>query len=237
MALKKKITKKNYDDLEDSIKALYKEKGDDYILDLEGSDNDDAIDELRRAKEREAQEAKDLRAKLRAAEKKLEDIGGDDARKRGDIEALEKSWKEKYERREQELNDTIGKKDGYIRQMLVQERAENLAQKISNAPGLMKRVLQDRLAVDMEGDTPSLKVLDKDGKPSAATLDDLEKEIVADKEFATIVIGSKASGGGAGTDASQGKSGANPNSGNNAVDFSKMTPQQHAEHLKAAKQQ
>lgn len=237
MALKKKINKKTYDELEDSIKALYKEKGDDYILDLEGGDNEDAIDELRRAKEREAQEAKDLRKKLKDAETKLAEIGGDDARKRGDIEALEKSWKEKYERREQELLSDIEKRNGFIKQTLKEERAANLAQKISNAPGLMKRVLQDRLTVDMDGDTPALKVLDKDGKPSAATLDDLEKEIVADKEFATIVIGSKASGGGAGTDASQGKSGANPNSGNNAVDFSKMTPQEHAEHLKAMKQQ
>lgn len=237
MALKKKINKEAYDKLDDGIKELYNEKDGEYILDVEGKDNEDAIDELRRAKEREAQEAKDLRKKLKETETKLAEIGGDDARKRGDIEALEKSWKEKYERREQELMQDIEKRNGFIQQTLKEERATNLAQKISNAPGLMKRVLQDRLTVDMDGDTPTLKVLDKEGKPSAATLADLEKEIVADKEFATIVIGSKASGGGAGTDASQGTSGAGPNSGKQTVDYSKMTPQEHAEHLKAMKQQ
>jgi hypothetical protein len=41
-------------------------------------------------------------------------------------------------------------------------------------------------------------VLGPDGKPSAATLDELKAEFVANEAFAPIIAGSKASGGGAG---------------------------------------
>lgn len=233
--LKKKINKAAYDELDDGIKSLYKQKGDDYFLDVEGS-NDDDVDALRRARDREAQEAKELRTRLRDAEQKLQDLGGDDARKRADVEALDKSWKEKYEKRERELLEGSTKKDELIKRMMAEDRAEALANKISNAPTLMKRVIRDRLHVDMDGDQPTLKVLDKDGKPSALTVEDLEKEIVADKEFATIIIGSKASGGGAGTGDLPGKSSASPNSGQQ-TDFAKMSPQEHAAYLKQQKEQ
>lgn len=236
MALKKKLTKNAYDNADEAVKLLYKESNGSYVLDLEGDDDND-VDELRRAKDRETQAARDLRKQLKEAQEQLAELNGNDARKRGDVEALEKSWKEKLERREQELSQTLAKKDGFIKQMLVQDRAEALATKISNAPALMRRVIQERLLVELDGDEPQLRVLDKDGKPSAMTLADLEKEMVANPEYAPIVIGSKATGGGAGTGSRQGSSGADPNGTGNAVDVAAMTPEQHVARLRAAREQ
>lgn len=231
--LKRKITKKAFDALDDAIKALYKESGNDYVLDVEADPNAENVDELRRAKEREANDAKELRKKLRDAEAQLEALDNDDARKRGDIEAIEKSWKDKLEKKERELNEQLTTKDTFIKDVLVQDKAENLATKISTVPNVMKRVIQERLHVDMAGDKPLLRVLDLEGKPSALSLADLEKEIVANPEYAPIIIGSKASGGSAGTGARQGKSGAIPPT--EKVDYAKMTPQEHAENLKQRK--
>jgi hypothetical protein len=40
-------------------------------------------------------------------------------------------------------------------------------------------------------------VKDSEGKPSALTVDELKKEIMADAAFAPLIVGSKATGGGA----------------------------------------
>jgi hypothetical protein len=234
MALKKKITKTAFEKLDDGIKAFYKEADDGYHLDIEDDKSNDDIAKLERAKDREAAAAKELREKNRELEEKLASFTNDDARKRGDIEALEKSWKDKLDKRERELNEKLVAKDAFIKDVLVQDKAENLATKISTVPNVMKRVIQDRLHVDMSGDKPVLRVLDTDGKASALSLADLEKEIVANAEYAPIIIGSKASGGGAGTDARRGKSGAIPPT-DEKVDYAKLTPQEHAELLKQRK--
>ena len=43
-----------------------------------------------------------------------------------------------------------------------------------------------------------VRILDKDGKPSASNLDDLKKEVLGMKALAPLLSGSKASGSGAG---------------------------------------
>jgi len=58
--------------------------------------------------------------------------------------------------------------------------------------------IRSRLAVDYVDGNPITRVLGPDGKPSAATLDELKAEFVANEAFAPIIAGSKASGGGAG---------------------------------------
>lgn len=42
-----------------------------------------------------------------------------------------------------------------------------------------------------------VRILDKDGKPSALNMDDLKKEVLGSKALAPLLSGSKASGGGA----------------------------------------
>lgn len=235
MALKYKINKEAYDALNDDMKSEYKKKGNEYYLDVEGEGllTEDDVAELRRAKDREAQAAADARKDLREMRERLEALEGDDARKRGDIDALERSWKEKYETRENELNGIIDVKNQFIHRTLVKSTAENLATKISTAPKLMAKAIEERLTVEMNGNDTVLRVLDKDGKASALSVDDLERELLADKDYSAIIVASKASGGGAGTDAPRGTSGAAPQT----VDVAKMTPEQHAAHIKQQREQ
>lgn len=194
MALKKKLDKAAYEKLSDVLKAEYKEDGDDYVLDVEGGDD---AGELRRANERLKQEKKDLAAKAKDAQEKLDALGDDDARKRGDVVTLEKSWGEKLKQETDKRDAVIAKQKAHIQRQLVDNVAAKIAGDISDAPALLIPHIKSRLSADFDGDEPVTRVLDATGKPSAFTVDDLKKEISTDKTFAVIIRGSKSSGSGA----------------------------------------
>lgn len=202
MAIKAKISAAEYDKLSDDMKSAYKKDGDNYVLDADGMD-DPA--ELRRARDREKEAARVAReeadaAKKRAdeAEAKLSEGETTDARKKGDIAALEKSWKDKADKIEADGNAEADKLRGQMRNLLVRDKARELADAISTAPDLILPHIESRLSAEFEGDMPVTRVLDVDGKPSAASMDDLRKELVATSKFAPIIKASSASGGGAG---------------------------------------
>lgn len=198
MALKRVIDKEAFDKLPADIKAEYVEKDGKYHLDVDGDapDNDDA-GALRRAKDREVQARKDAEKRAREAEKKLAELDESDARKRGDIEALEKSWKEKNEATIADYDAKLKGKDAFISRQLVDTVASTIAAEISTSPALIMPHIKSRLTADLEGDEPATKVLGADGKPSAMSVEDLKKEFVDNKDFASIIRANKASGGGA----------------------------------------
>ena len=68
------------------------------------------------------------------------------------------------------------------------------------------------------------------------SLEKLEKEFVANKEFASIIIGSKATGGGAPKGGADNKPGGGAPASDNVVDLSKMKPKDLAAVLKARKE-
>ena len=199
MALKRKIKKEEFDKLSADIKAEYVEKDGEYILDVDGDDNSGGEDvgALRRAKDREVQSRKEAEKRAREAEAKLAELDDNDARKRGDIEALEKSWKDKHDATVADYDGKLKAKDAFISRSLVDNVASQIANEISTSPSLILPHIKARLTADLEGDEPATKVLGADGKPSAATVDDLKKEFVDNKDFASIIRASKASGGGA----------------------------------------
>jgi len=196
MALKRKVTKDEFDKLPADIKAEYIEKDGAYVLDLAGEGGDDTA-ALRRAKDREVQARKDAEQRARDAEEKLSKLDESDARKRGDIDALEKSWKEKYDAQESTHKQTVEGKDAFIRKTLLDDRANTIAAAISDSPAILVPHIRARLAADLDGDAPVTKVLTADGNASALTLDDLQKEFVDNKDFASVIRASKANGGGA----------------------------------------
>jgi hypothetical protein len=194
MALKKKLTKAEYDKLSDSLKGEYVADGDAFQLDVEGEEDTGA---LKRAKDREAQLRRDAEKKAKDLQEQLDAVTDGDARKKGDIETLEKSWQKKEGETKAAYDARIAKLEGHIKTSLVDTVASQIAHKISNAPALLLPHIKSRLIADLEGDAPTTKVLDKDGKPASITIEDLTKEFVANKDFSSIMIGSKASGGGA----------------------------------------
>lgn len=230
MALKKKLSKAEYDKLSDAIKAEYIEDGDGFRLDIDGDEDTGA---LKRAKDREAQLRRDAEAKLREAQEELDRINGDDARKKGDIATLEKSWQKKLDDTKAEYEGKVSKLTTHTTKTLVDNVATQIATKISNAPALLLPHIKSRLQADFEGDAPVTRVLDKDGKPSAMTVEELAAEFVANKDFSAIITASKASGG-AGKPSNNNGGGA-PNNSDKPADLASMNPAQLAEHIKASK--
>lgn len=240
MALKVKVSKADWEKLADPIKFEYEEKDGEYQLKLEGAEDTSA---LRRARDREKQRADEAKTRaeqladeLADAKSKLDDASSSDARKRGDIDTLEKSWQKKLDDKTKELTDKLLAKDGFIQKTLVDNVASGIAHKISNAPGVMMPHIKSRLVVDMTGNEPVTKVLGADGKPSDITIEKLSEEFVANKDFSAIIIGSKASGGGAlrtGLNVRPGSTGQNPDK---PTTLATMDPADLAASIKAAKQ-
>ena len=201
MALKRKIDKATYDKLTDAVKAEYKAEGMDYVLDIEGYE-DPA--ELKRAKDREAQGHKDekaradkLEADLAAERAKNGDDDESKARKAGDIATLEKSWQSKVDTAKAEGKAKEDKLRAALQKRLVDGTAESIAKSISTTPNVLLPHIKARLVADFDGDEPVTRVLGVDGKVSALTLDELQKEFVANADFSAIITASNASGGGA----------------------------------------
>lgn len=229
MALKRKISKEEYEKLPESLATEYIEDGEGYRLDVDGDDNG----ALKRAKDRESQLRKDAEKRLKELEDKLSSIEGDDARKKGDIATLEKAWQKKIEDAETAAKLKIDKLADYTKKSLVDVVATSIAAKISTSPALMLPHIKQRLQADLEGEAPKTVVLDKDGKPSAMTIDELSNEFVANKDFSAIIIGSKASG--SAGDKTRKASG-HQNGANDKIDLSKMNPKDLADHIKSQKE-
>lgn len=238
MALKRKIKKDEFDKLPADIQAEYVEKDGEFVLDLDGDDaGGEDTTALRRAKDREVQARKDAEKRAREAEEKLSQLDESDARKRGDIDALEKSWKEKHDATVAEYDGKLKAKDAFISRTLVDNVASQLASEISTSPKLLLPHIKARLVAELDGDEPATKVLDANGKPSAATLDDLRKEFVDNKEFASIIRASKASGGGAPNNGQTTRlGGATQNNGDKPAPLASANPKDLAAAIKAKKE-
>lgn len=232
MALKKRITKEEHLKLNDALKFEYVEDGDGFRLDVDGEEDTGA---LRRAKDRESQLRRDAEKVARELREKLENIEGDDARKKGDVQTLEKAWQKKLEDANNAAQAKIDKLTLHTTKNLVDNVALSIATKISNAPSIILPHIRSRLQANFEGDEPTTVILGKDGKASTMTVDELSAEFVANKDFSAIITGSKASGG-AGK-LSQNGGGAPKTSGQSdkPADLSKMNPQELVAHLKEAK--
>lgn len=190
MALKKRIKKEEFEKLSDVLKSEYVADGDEYRLDLDGDEDTGA---LKRAKDREKELRQQAEAKLREAQEELEKLTGDDARKKGDIATLEKSWSKKLDEQKSSYEEKLGKLTSHAKKNLIDNVANEIATKFKN-PKLMLPHIKARLAADFDADEPKTRILDKDGKPSAMSIEDLSNEFVANPDFSDMVIASKGSG-------------------------------------------
>lgn len=231
MALKAIL--ESLDGLQDPIKSEYK-KGEDgkYHLDVEGGEDTGALkrakDYEKSARQKVEKELADTKAELDALTEERDNILKG-ALPKGDVEKLEASWKQKYEKREKELTEQLGSLNGSLQTLLVDNVAQGLASKISKSPELLLPHIKGRLKTELVDGKPVTRVLDKEGNVSALSINELEAEMVANPSYAPIIIGSKASGGGA--NGGQGGSGAP-----SKIDFTKASPKEIAAHIKATKE-
>lgn len=230
MALKRKLTKAEWEKLSEHLQGEYRAEGNGYILDVEGDDDNSA---LKRAKDREKTRADEAEAKLAEIEAELDEARSGSGKKEKDIATLEKAHAKALKEVTDTSNAKIEKLTAFAKNKLIDGTATTIATKISTVPNLMAKAIKERLTVDFDGDEPTLKILGKDGKPSEMTLEQLSEEFVANKEFSGIIVGSKASGSGAGKDGLNRKNGAlSPNPNDKPTSLASMRPEQLAEVMK-----
>ncbi len=202
MALKRKIDKATFDALPADVQKEYKAEGMDYVLDVEGGIEDPA--ELKRAKDREKQRADEEKKRADALQKEKDDAAaanGDDAtaaaRKAGDIATLEKAWKKKEDDAKAAGDKQAETLRASLQRTLIDGTAASMAAALSAPPNVLVPHIKSRLSIDFTGPEPVLRVVGADGKPTALTVEELQQEFVANADFAAIITGSKANGGGA----------------------------------------
>lgn len=192
MALKKQITKAEYDNLPEDFRKEYKAQGENFVLDIEGDDGTD----WKHKREIEAEHRRRAEEKAKKLQDEVDDMRRG-AIPKGDVEALENSWKTKVAEAEQRGKDREGELLGVIAQTSVTNVANEVAQ-IFMAPAAMVPMIRGRLKSEIVNGVATTRVLDKNGQPSALTLEDLKNEFKNDATLAPVLVGSKASGGGAG---------------------------------------
>lgn len=196
--LKRKITKETYDELPEAVKSEYKQQGDSYVLDVE----DDDLNGLRKKVDELLDEKKKAQQKAREAEEAA-------AKKSGDVEALEASWKMKHKEVEDQMRSQLDATQGVIRSLTIEATASRIASELAvqgSSKALLPHVIS-RLDLEMVDGKPNVRVLDSQGRPTALTVEDLSKEIAADAALAPIIASSRASGGGASGGSRSGGSG------------------------------
>ena len=201
--MKIKLTKEEYEKLPKDVKGEYKADGDVYTLNLEDEDGA-SLDSLKSAKDHEKKRRQDVEKKLKdlekekeALEEKIHELETSGESNKATTAELQKKFDEKLQKEVAKVQKEVAKRDAQIEKLFVDNVAGEIAGRISTTPKVLARVIRDRLSVEWDGDEIKTVVLDEDGKPSAFTVAELEKEIVSNKEFSGIIKGSQSSGSGA----------------------------------------
>lgn len=183
-----KLSKAEYDALPEALKPMFTEDGEGYsplfvsAEDVAGlkQKNEELLGETKKAREERA-------AREAEAQRAIEEA----ARKKGDFETIEKSYKERIAKLEADHAAALQEREQRLYKLTVGAQAQKLATDLAGEDAdLLLPFITPRLQA--EGD--SIRILDANGQPTANTIDDLVKEFRSDKKFAKVVITSKAQG-------------------------------------------
>lgn len=184
------------DGLDDSVKSFYEEKDGKFRLKVDGvpdvSGLKNKVDQLLTEKKEADRKAKEA-AEAAEAERQAA------LAKSGDIDALRQSYEAKLTKREKELMDQLTGLQSQVHGLTVGQTAMAVAVELAmdgSSDVLLPHVKQ-RLSMEIVDGQAVTRVLDKAGKPSAMTIEELKTEFAANPAFAPIIKASKAAGGGA----------------------------------------
>lgn len=198
MALKKKLTKAEFDALPSAFQSEYKASGENFVLDIEG---DDGID-WKAKRDIEVEHRKKAEKKVETVQEEIDNLRRG-AIPKDDVEALETSWKTKLTEAQQKHKDELDARDMVIANTTVTSVAKEMAGMFM-APAAMIPMIRSRLKSEITNGVAITRVLDKNGQPSALTVEDLKNEFKADPELAAVIVGGKGSGGGGGKEGGSG---------------------------------
>lgn len=189
------------EDLPESVQELYEKTDNGFELKVTGLPEPDEshLDGLKKKVEELLTESKAAKKKARAAVTEAEQAKMEAAKQGNDTDALHKSWESKFTARESELQDRIGTLTNTIVGLTSGQAASKIASEIAiqgSASVLLPHVeLRLRAETKEDGSVETI-VLDKNGQPSALTIDELKQEFQNSASFAPLIIGTKANGAG-----------------------------------------
>lgn len=229
-----KISKATYEALPEELKKAFTK--------VDGSDEYDNGEEsatgLKTALQKEKEEKAAIKAKLDAADAaKASEIEAakkkalEEAREKGDFKAVEDDYKARIKALEDANKKAAKEREDAIKGEAVNKHVDELA-KMFVSPALAKSFIKSRLTAELVDGEPIVRVLDKDGKASAASVEDLKKEYLTDSELKSSLVASKGSGGGSGLPNAGGGSGA-VDDASNKFDAANASPKDMIARLEA----
>lgn len=198
MALKYQV--ESLDGLDETTRALYIEKDGKFVLGIEGLPSTEDVEGLRAKVDELLTEKKTESERRKKADEEARKAAEELARKGGDVEALDKSWTEKHTRAIADKDNELATLRKQVRDLTVGRTAMELAAglAVTGSERILARFVEERLDMDTRDGRPVVVVRDKDGRPSALSLQDLKTEFYNDPQFAPLIVATRASGGGAG---------------------------------------
>lgn len=205
MALAFSIDENTFNSLESGIQGFYTKQDDgNYQLTVDGLPNTDGLkaknDELLGETKKEREKRKELERQLAEIQAEKEKQAEETAKKNGDLETLENSYKEKLAKIESDKGNEIKALQEQIYQLTVGQKANDIANQlaIKGSASVLLPHIQNRLTLKTGDDgTNEIRVLDLQGNLSAQTIDDLILEFKANDAFKPLIAGVQSSGSGA----------------------------------------
>lgn len=196
-------------DIPKGLEGEYKKNEDGkYVLDVTNLPKESDITALLNAKNHEKEQRKKIASDLEAIRKEKEALeaerdtlkrdaltnkqGADDVGKK--LQEIDDSYAAKLKKIEEDNKGKIESLTNQLKSNLLGDKARELAAKISTSPELLLPHIEKRLTADLEEGVMKLRILDSEGKLSALTLADLEKELVDNKSFSAIIKAGDGSG-------------------------------------------
>ncbi|MDO4223604.1 MAG: hypothetical protein Q4D05_06225 [Acinetobacter sp.] len=199
MSLAFTLDEQGFAGLDEPLQGLY-HKNDDgsYQLKVDGlpteglkAKNEQLLGETKKEREKRKELEKQLAEVLSQKEQAMQD----ELKQKGNIDALEKSYQEKFDKLQHESNSREHALQQQIYQLTVGQTATNLANElaIKGSANVLLPHIQNRLTLD----DSKIRVLDLQGNISALTLDDLKQEFRSNDAFKPLIAGNHSSGSGA----------------------------------------
>lgn len=226
MSLKLEI--ESTEGLDESIAKLYtKQDSGKFRLEVEG------VEDVTGLKNKNTQllgELSDLKKAKKDADDAAELLRQAELSKAGNTEALRKDYDEKIRKLQEERENETGALRSQLTDLTVNATATRIAAELAvqGSADVLLPHIRSRLVMETVDGKPVVRVLGKDGKPSAASIEDLEKEIAETPAFAPLIVASRAAGAGG-----QGGGGGKPAAKTiTRTNFDKLTDAQKSAHVR-----
>lgn len=204
MALALSLNADGHGELDPTLQNLYIKQDDgNYRLDADIPNTDGLkakTDELLGETKKERELRKAAEDRLAALEAERQQVIDDNARAKGDVESLEKSYLERIAKLNEDSSGQVSTLQKQIYDLTVGQAANNLANELSikgSAIALLPHI-QNRLSLEQAEDgQQKIRVLDANGNKTGMTLEDLKQEFRSNEAFKPLIAANGASGSGA----------------------------------------